>query len=211
MAYLEDHLDDIEIHKVCCRHEPSVAHDSLIVNACASCDRRFPLHEGVRTVSLWEVIDDTGGFPFPDYGGMLVTVHDACQTRTKKQVHSAIRSLLEKMNISVVEAEHHGTQAICCGDSFYPHLPLEQVHSKMKMRAESMPCEDVVVYCVSCIKSMSIGGKKPRHILDLLLGETTEPEITDVVRWYEQLQTYIDTHSRDITSLRSSFRPFRKT
>lgn len=37
-----------------------------------------------------------------------------------------------------------------------------------------MPCEEVVVYCASCITSMSVGGKRPRYLLDLLFGEDTD-------------------------------------
>ncbi|MDU1322326.1 MAG: hypothetical protein E6931_12535 [Clostridium botulinum] len=83
---------------------------------------------------------------------------------------------------------------ICCGDDFYPKLPIEKVHQKMKERADSMPCNEVCVYYVSCIKSMYIGGKTPRHLIDLLIGQTTEPQIWDTVKWHEQLQDYIDKH-----------------
>lgn len=49
----------------------------------------------------------------------------------------------------------------------------DQVKKLMKKSADSMPCEDVVVYCVSCIKAMNIGGKKLRYIMDLLYNEST--------------------------------------
>ena len=64
----------------------------------------------------------------------------------------------------------------------------------MKKRAEFMPCEDVCVYCVSCIKSVHIGGKTPRHLVDLLMHEATYPQTYDTVKWHEQLQEYIDCH-----------------
>lgn len=52
---------------------------------------------------------------------------------------------------------------------------VDQVKAQIKKRADEMPCEDVVVYCVSCIKAMHIGGKKPRHLVDLLFREETVP------------------------------------
>jgi hypothetical protein len=109
-------------------------------------------------------------------------------------VHQAVRSLLGKMNIKVIETELHGKRSVCCGDDFYQKIPLEQVHQLMKKRADSMPCEEVCVYCISCIKSMHIGGKTSRHLIDLLMGESTEPQIYDTVQWHEQLQDYIDKH-----------------
>jgi len=186
---------EVDLHKICCRHEPLIEEDSLIINVCAGCDRRFrSLYQGITTISLWEVIDELDSFQFPDYEGLQVSVHDACPVREKPQVHQAVRSLLEKMNIEIVETEFHGTRSKCCGDDFYPALSVEAVHEKMKERADSMPCEDVCVYCVSCIKSMHIGGKTPRHLMDLLLEETTEAQIYDTEEWHQQLQEYIDRH-----------------
>jgi len=100
------------------------------------------------------------------------------------------------MNIQVIEPEHSGTCSICCGDSFYPHLPVAEIHKKMRKRADAMPCDEVCVYCVSCIKSMHIGRKRPRHLLDLLLGESTEPQVTDTVAWHTLLEGYRALHMR---------------
>jgi hypothetical protein len=41
---------------------------------------------------------------------------------------------------------------------------------------------------------MSIGGKKPRHIGDLLLGEETFPQVYDTEEWHRQLNEYIAEH-----------------
>ena len=193
LKYLNEVYGDVKMHNICCRHHPRVEADTTIINICAGCDRRFStLYEGVETISFWEVLDQADAFPYPDYKGQTMTVHDACPIRGKSQVHAAIRSLLRKMNIQIVEAERHGARSVCCGDDFYPKYPLEQVHKRMKSRADSMPCEQVVVYCVSCIKAMVIGGKSPRYMIDLLFNETTEAGVYDTVEWHQQLQTYID-------------------
>lgn len=192
---LNENYGKAEIHKICCHHDPQLEVGSLIINVCAGCDRRFrSLYKGISTISLWEVLDGLEGLELPDYKGMKLSVHDPCPIREKPQVHKAVRNLLKKMNIEVVETKYHGTHSICCGDSFYKKIPLEQVHQKMKERAESMPCDEVCVYCVSCIKSMHIGGKKPRYLLDLLFGEETDPQEYDTVKWHKQLQEYIDEH-----------------
>ena len=143
----------------------------MTINVCAGCDRRFrSLYPGITTISLWEVIDGLDSFQFPDYQGLQLTVHDACPVREKPQVHQAVRSLLKKINIEIIETEFHGSRSKCCGDDFYPTLPVEKIHEKMRERAAEMPCEDVCAYCVSCIEAMHIGGKAPRHLMDLLLG-----------------------------------------
>jgi hypothetical protein len=64
----------------------------------------------------------------------------------------------------------------------------------MTKRASEMPVEDVVVYCVSCIKSIYIGGKKPRYLIDLLFGEETEPHTYEPEAWHAELDDYILKH-----------------
>lgn len=195
LDFLNANYGEVDMHKICCHHDPQLQAGSMIINVCAGCDRRFrSLYEGISTISLYEIIDQLEGFPYPDHSGLKVSVHDPCPIREKPQVHEAVRSILRKMNIEIVETEFHGTRSICCGDDFYPSLPLDKIHEHMNKRAQSMPCDDVAVYCISCIKSMHIGGKNPRHLIDLMLGETTEPQVYDTVEWHEQLQEYIDAH-----------------
>ena len=182
-------------HSICCRHAPGLTKGTQIINVCAGCDKRFrELYDGISTVSLWEVLAERESFPFPNYEGASMTIHDACPTRTEKRVHDAVRFLLEKMNVRVIEPRETRTQAICCGDSFYGVLPAERVREQMAKRAAAMPCEDVVVYCVSCIKAMHIGGRRPRYLVDLLFGEPTEPQECDPAIWHDTLQKFIDAH-----------------
>lgn len=195
LEFLNRNFKETALHKICCRHDPQVERGSMIVNVCAGCDKRFgSLYEGLSTVSLWEVIDGLDSFDFPDYQGVRMSVHDPCPVREKPQVHQAARSLLQKMNIEVIEAKFNGSRSICCGDYFYPDFPLVKVRKAMRRRADSMPCEEVCVYCVSCIKSLHIGGKSPNHLVDLLMNEPTDPQVYDTVKWHEQLQEYIDCH-----------------
>ncbi|MHB8983874.1 MAG: (Fe-S)-binding protein, partial [Carboxydocellales bacterium] len=152
------------------------------------------LYEGISTISVWEVLVESKTFPFPDYQGKEMAIIDACPTRDQERVHQAIRTLLTRMNIKLVEPKNTGTTSTCCGDSFYGVLPVDQVKQEMKKRAAEMPVQDVVVYCVSCCKSMHIGGKKPRYMLDLLFGEETFPGIFEPDEWHAQLDKFIGEH-----------------
>lgn len=195
LEYLRRAYPHVAPHNICCRHDPCLPAGSTIINVCAGCDRRFgSLYEGISTVSLWELLDAAEDFPFPDYGGARMSIHDPCPVRERPAVHQAVRNLLRKMNISVVETERHGSASVCCGDSFHGILPPEEVRQKMRERAGSMPCEDVVVYCVSCIKAIHIGGKTPRHLADLLFGESTEIQEHRIDVWHEILERYVDAH-----------------
>jgi Fe-S oxidoreductase len=187
--------NDISLHTVCCKHEPKLPAGTKIINTCAGCDKRFStLYEGITTVSLWEVLAKSNTFQFPNYNSQKITIQDACPIRTKNQIHDAIRTLLKKMNFEIVEVKANRTNSICCGDSFYPQLSINEVHKMMKKRADSLPCQEVCVYCVSCIKSMHIGGKKPRYILDLLFSQQTDIQTHDIIEWHETLQKFIDVN-----------------
>jgi Fe-S oxidoreductase len=195
LEYLNRDLGNVDQHLTCCRHEPNLEDGTQIINTCAGCDRRYrELYKGVSTISLWEVLADSNTFPFPDYKGQQMAILDACPTRDQERVHNAVRALLNRMNIMVVEPEKTRTNGTCCGDSFYGVLPVEQVKEQMKKRASEMPAEDVVVYCVSCCKSMHIGGKKPRYMVDLLFGEHTVPGTFEPNEWHAELEEFINEH-----------------
>jgi Fe-S oxidoreductase len=195
LELLKETLGDIPEHLICCRHEPKLESGTQIINTCAGCDRRYrELYDGISTISLWEILAESNTFTFPNYKGMKMSIHDACPTRTEEGVHSAIRRLLERMNIEIIEPKNTRTKATCCGDSFYGILPIGLVKEQMKKRSSEMPCDDVVVYCISCIKAMHMGGKRPRYIVDLLFGEETEIGTFEPEEWHHELLRFIDEH-----------------
>ena len=195
LEFLNRDLSHIPEHLICCKHEPALESGTQVINTCPGCDRRYrELYEGISTISLWETLAESKTFLFPDYKGIEMSIHDACPTRSEERVHHAMRKLLERMNIKVIEPKNTRTKAICCGDSFYGVLPVEQVKEQMKKRSNEMPCDNVVVYCVSCIKSMHIGGKKPRYIVDLLFEENTEIGTFEPDAWHDEVNKFIDAH-----------------
>ncbi|MCJ7688572.1 MAG: (Fe-S)-binding protein [Clostridiaceae bacterium] len=195
LEFLNRDLGNIDEHLICCKHEPNLDKGTEIINTCAGCDRRYrELYTGITTISLWEVLAKSKTFPFPNYKGCKMTISDACPTRNEERVQSAVRVLLERMNIIVIEPEKTRSSGTCCGDSFYGVLPVEKVKEQMRKRANEMPANDVVVYCVSCTKSMYIGGKKPRYLVDLLFGEDTIVETFEPDDWHGQLDKFINEH-----------------
>jgi len=193
LDFLREHSPGMEEHLICCRHEPYMELGTQVINVCAGCDRRYrELHDATTTISFWEILAESESFPFPDYQQQKMAILDACPTRDQKRVHRAIRSLLSKMNIELAEPQNTGTKSTCCGDSFLGAIPVEQVKEKMRTRAQEMPADEVVVYCVSRIKSMHIGGKNPRYLVDLLFGETTQPGTFEPEEWHRQLDKFIE-------------------
>jgi Fe-S oxidoreductase len=195
LAHLNGRGDRVAEHLTCCRHEPGLEPGTEVINTCPGCDRRFrELYEGISTVSIWELLAGDDRFPFPDYHGAEMTIHDACPTRTEERVHAAVRQLLARMNIRCVEPEWTRTHSVCCGDTFFGLLPDEEVKVRMRARAAEMPRPDVVVYCVSCVKAIHIGGRRPRYLVDLLFGEDTEPGTFEPSQWHADIDAFIETH-----------------
>lgn len=195
LAHLQQDSPEIEEHSLCCHHDPQLPAGTDVINVCAGCDRRFrELYTTTTTTALWEILSESESFPFPDYQGRTMTILDACPTRDQTRVHQSVRRLLARMNIRLVEPENTGLNSTCCGDSFFGQLPVPQVKEQMRKRANEMPEEEVVVYCVSCIKAMHIGGKRPRHLVDLLFGEETLPGTFEPEAWHAELDAFIANH-----------------
>jgi len=182
---------DIEWHETCCHHSPENCEPVKIINVCPGCNRRYKsLYKDVSTVSLWEIFADMK-VDLPDHTGKRVTVLDACPTANEKNVQKSIRVLLNRMNIAVTEAEQPQK---CCGDTFYGKIPSDELIRKMKERAGEMPEDNVVVYCVSCVKSTTNGGKRAIYLPDLLFGEETQPGDCDPDRWHKEIDEFIEAH-----------------
>jgi Fe-S oxidoreductase len=194
--YLCAKYGDVDLLLTCCRHTPKAAIGKCVVNVCPGCDRRYRQdYAEPSTVSLWELLAESTDFVFPNHGGRRMTVIDACPTRDQPRIHNAVRRLAERMNITVVEPERTREQSTCCGDTFYGALPVDEVLSQMKAKAASMPVADVIVYCVSCAKSMFNGGKNARYLIDLLFDEETEPQTCNPVAWHKELDEFIASHT----------------
>ena len=192
---LNEYLGETDMLMTCCQHDPSLPANSKIINVCPGCDKRFRNdYKGITTVSLWEILTSESFFTFPGYKGRSMSIIDACPTRDQEQVHSAIRKMLTMMNIKLVEPKNTRTKSTCCGDSFYGEIPTEKVKELMKKRAAEMPLEDVVVYCISCVKAVFNGGKQPQYLIDLLFEEETIPDTIDPDEWHKELRAYIEAH-----------------
>lgn len=192
---LKDKLGVADILSTCCHHDPQFSEKTRIINVCPGCDKRFGNdYESSSTISLWEILAENNYLDLPDYKGQSMSIMDACPTRDKEKVHRAVRKLIAKMNITLTEPEKTGIKSTCCGDSFYGTIPVLKVKEQMKKRATEMPSENVIVYCVSCIKSVFIGEKKPRYLTDLIFAEDTFPGTFEPDQWHKELETYIVSH-----------------
>jgi Fe-S oxidoreductase len=193
--YLNKKFNNIGLLSTCCKHTPDLSALTDVINVCPGCQKRFnndyPFTKGI---SFWEILDEDNNFPFPDYNGEEMTILDACPTRNETNIHTAIRSIVRKMNINIIEPDKTGIHGVCCGDSFYGLLPVEKVIEQMEKRASEMPGGNVIVYCISCIKAMKLGGKNPRFLGDIVFNELTTPGQCDPDIWHKEIDEYIAVH-----------------
>jgi Fe-S oxidoreductase len=193
---LAANVGPVDMLLTCCRHVPPLAPGTEVINICPGCDRRYrENYADASTISLWEVLVEKPLISLPDCGGREMTIIDACPTRGETRVHDAVRELVRRMNISLVEPANTRTKSTCCGDIFWGTVSTDRVVSEMKKKATEMPAEEVVVYCVSCAKAMFVGGKRPRYLIDLLFGEGTLPGTFEPAAWHAELDAYIASHT----------------
>lgn len=194
-AYLEARCGPLEVLSACCHLTPEVPSEAKVITVCPGCDRRYRQNYAEPlSLSLWELLAGDGGFPFPDHRGRRMSIIDACPTRDQRRIHDAVRALAARMNIVIVEPERTRDKGACCGDTFYPALPVAEVVERMQARGSEMPLEDILVYCVSCSKSMFVAGKRPGYLLDLLFAEETLPGTFAPDEWHRELDLFMECH-----------------
>ncbi len=58
--------------------------------------RTFPQ---IKSISVWEILDEDNDFPWPDYHDEAITVQDCWRTYDNRALQNAVRSILSRMNI----------------------------------------------------------------------------------------------------------------
>ena len=140
---------------------------------------------------VWELIDRDADFPFPDYGGECMSVQDCWAAVERRDMQEAIRSLLRKMNVTIVEQEEnfdktrfhgHALLAPCFpgnakliprryenGNSpMFTPMTEEEQHAYFQRHAQKLPTEKAVCSCKYCRDGIDACGKTGIHILQLL-------------------------------------------
>lgn len=97
-----------------------------VYSLCHNCNNIIgEMHPGVQVHSLWELIDSDSAFSFPNFHGLRAYVQDCWRSRDRIDEQNAVRSLLTKMNINVMELSDGREQTDFCGVSLYRPSPRE--------------------------------------------------------------------------------------
>jgi Fe-S oxidoreductase len=139
-----------------------------IVTACSSC--QAVLREGLPGVPvepLWTVLDPPP--PTPGASRRRLAIHDPCTTRGEPAVQDAVRRLLDRAGVDVVELNERGLET-CCGFGGLVRFANPEVAGKIVRRRAGESPLDYVTYCAACRDGFAREGKRALHLLDLLLG-----------------------------------------
>lgn len=160
-------------YTICCKTPQRVEADTVMICCCPGCSHMFgTAFPGVKPVSLWRILPETD-FPFPDYHGERMTIHDSCRARNRNssEMQDAARALCRRMNIELTEPVRTRGDSVCCGGCASGYKARREMALK---RAAELPEKNAVVYCTGCVRSLSLTDVRPRHLLDLLFREPTE-------------------------------------
>jgi Fe-S oxidoreductase len=156
-----------------------------IITACPNCHRSLSQtlkRDGleIELIPLPLALADAGMRYDPatapaGYSFDSISVHDSCPDRGVQAFAGAVRQLFSACR--VVEMQHHGTEAICCGSGglaglISPDRALARCQRRYQEFLDTQAgC--MVAYCAACSNSfLRVQQDKPtRHYLELLFGQ----------------------------------------
>jgi hypothetical protein len=181
----------------CCRsdHRKLSPEDTAIV-ICGSCFAFCEESSNVgKIISVWEIIDSDSNFHFANYNGEKITVQDCWRLIGRNKVHTAVRSLLKKMNMEPIELNENRSKSRFCGIStlmpqsvqnidlapkrygtesvgIFKDYPEEDRINLMEKHTQQFTTDRAVSYCTSCDAGIKI-GKKSASLINLIFNEIT--------------------------------------
>lgn len=173
----------------CCQYEKRFTPEDRALINCQAC--RGYLRDKLEIRSVWEFLDAREDFRWPDHGGLRVNLQDCWRDRAEAGTHRAVRSILHKMNVKVLELEGENREnALFCGNLHFesrdpenrkrlreqPDIPIYEMprdleEALMREQVNKYSCESTVVYCNRCEKGVTLGGGNAVHLMTLVFPE----------------------------------------
>lgn len=167
--------------------------DTTMISICHNCTAVFQeSHPEIPVMSLWEfILQNDEDFHYPDYGGERMTIQDCWRQYDNRAEQDAVRELMRRMNIEVVEIAENHEHTRFCGTSLYRPAPprnlkmapkrfvenaeglfkphsIEEQTKLMMEHCQQYQTEKVVAYCHYCTEGLRLAGQPHHHIAELL-------------------------------------------
>lgn len=181
----------------CCRvNHQSLAPEDTAVCICNNCMAMIDEDAANETMdNIWVLIDNDPEFPLPQYEGRAMGIQDCGRAYDRIEVQDAVRSLMRKMGIDVVELPDAREKSVFCGASFLKEAPAQdasfapkrymegaaargfyiahdadEIERLLKEHAAAIEPDTVCCYCTACDSGLEEGGKDAVNILELVSG-----------------------------------------
>lgn len=149
-----------------------------VVTACPSCAKMFREHlPEIPVQSFWQCMEKASALGICELGGQhnkvleSVALHDPCGTREDDEVRTAVRNILQTLNIKAEEPALSGRTTECCGFgglSAEANPDLGKAIIKGRADRLSKAAEQGVTYCAMCRDRLAGAGMPTAHLFDIL-------------------------------------------
>lgn len=180
----------------CCRpnHRKMTVNDTSVC-VCNTCAQICREDSDAQVISLWEFLLRATDIKFPDMKHEKITLQDCWRCYDQRNTQNAVREILYKMNVEVIEMAENFEKTKFCGTTLYQPVPKENAEFAPKRFVEEagkqnffiaktpdeqkqlmqehcaqITTEKVVCYCVPCTQGICLGGKRGIHLLDMIFG-----------------------------------------
>lgn len=148
----------------------------IMILACSTCYYIFHKYlPEIEITSLWEIFDEKT-LPRNEKKHRKLVVHDSCTARDYPNIYNSIRSIMEKLEVEIIEPKYTKEYTQCCGYgglAYFANKEFSEKATRERIEAED---EDYLAYCAMCRDLFVSQDKKTLHILDLIFGDDLEAE-----------------------------------
>ncbi len=157
-----------------------------VVAACATCLKTLvEAAPDIPAVSLWRVLAEETGLPEgaarADVEKRTLAVHDPCTSRHDPQSQAAVRDLLSRLGVTVLEPPLTGRLTECCGYGGLMWNADPDMAKTVAGRRAGVAPGDYVVSCAMCRDMLWRAGNRAVHLLDMIFpgkGAPAGPELS---------------------------------
>jgi Fe-S oxidoreductase len=143
-----------------------------VIVACPNCFKIFSEYgNSIKVETVYEVIDKKNIFELKNLGGS-VNVHDPCGVRFNTFIYNAVRNIISRSGLTIVEGRYSKEKSFCCGEGGAVNLVNRKLAGKWigKIK-EDLTESKVITYCAGCVNFL-----KPHIAADHLIDLLFEPE-----------------------------------
>ncbi len=164
-----------------------------IVTTCPECARTLKVDYathvgdlGIEVVHIAEFVAQKiaeGEFRITNHESRITTYHDPCRLGRHLGIYDAPRQVIEALGLELVEMEHSGKNALCCGTSCWTNCGAvnKRIQVDRLREAQATGAELLVTACAKCQIHFKCA------LDDAMVGEEIGIEIRDLVTLVDEV------------------------